>query len=216
MCNFGVIYCNIPVIPRTCQSPSLKVASSRDKRVLRVSTHLIRGLVNIESASLPPYPCSTRSHELTCIISVYQPVHYLHKWVETTSGSADKKDCCARKVLAAEQDFREQKGQLREELEARGQVVLFLPKFHCELNPIEPYWCQAKWYCRENCEYTISGLRDTVPKALASVQNSTILGFWNRIFRVIDAYQAGMNYGTEEFKNRAYRSHRRIEDKSKW
>ena len=130
--------------------------------------------------------------------------------------SADKKDCCARKVLAAEQDFREQKGQLREELEARGQVVLFLPKFHCELNPIEPYWCQAKWYCRENCEYTISGLRDTVPKALASVQNSTILGFWNRIFRVIDAYQAGMNYGTEEFKNRAYRSHRRMEDKSKW
>src|SRR6266516_7294827 len=53
--------------------------------------------------------------------------------------------CCARKVLAAQRDFREQKGQLREELEARGQVVLFLPKFHCELNPIEDNWYQAKW-----------------------------------------------------------------------
>ena len=94
----------------------------------------------------------------------------------------DKGDCCGRKVLAAERDFHEQKGQLREELEARGQVVIFLPKFHCELNPIEPYWCQAKWYCRENCDYTFSGLRDTVPKALASVRNSTIFGFLEQDF----------------------------------
>jgi hypothetical protein len=46
--------------------------------------------------------------------------------------------CCARKVLTAERDFREQKCQLQEELEARGQVVLFLPKFHCELAPSNP------------------------------------------------------------------------------
>ena len=124
--------------------------------------------------------------------------------------------CCARKVLAAERDFREQKCQLQEELEARGQVVLFLPKFHCELAPIEPYWCQAKWFCRENCDYSFSGLRDTVPKGLASVKNSSILGYWNRVYRIIDAYQAGANYGTADFKNRVYKSHRRIEDKSKW
>lgn len=124
--------------------------------------------------------------------------------------------CCARKVLAAERDFREQKCQLREGLEAHGQVVIFLPKFHCELNPIECYWCQAKWYCRENCDYTFKGLRETVPKALASVRNSSILGYWNQVFRIIDAYKAGVQYGTEDFKNRVYKSHRRIEDKSKW
>ena len=128
----------------------------------------------------------------------------------------DRRGCCARKVLAAERDFCEQKGQLTEELEARGQVVIFLPKFHCELNPIESYWCQAKWYCRENCNYTFKGLRDTVPMALASVKNSTILGFWKKVLRTIDAYKAAIIYGTEEFKNRVYRSHRRVEDKSKW
>lgn len=124
--------------------------------------------------------------------------------------------CCARNVLAAQRDFCEQKGQLREELEARGQVVLFLPKFHCELNPIEAYWCQAKWYCRENCDYSFSGLRVLVPESLASVSNSSILGFWKRVYRIIDTYQAGVTYGTEDFKNRVYKSHRRIEDKSKW
>ena len=35
---------------------------------------------------------------------------------------------CARKILATEQDFREQKGRLQEEIEARGHKVIFHPK----------------------------------------------------------------------------------------
>ena len=38
-------------------------------------------------------------------------------------------------------------------VEAQGHCVLFYPKFHCELNFIESYWCQAKWFERENCGY---------------------------------------------------------------
>jgi len=47
--------------------------------------------------------------------------------------------CCGRVVLAQERDFQEQKGHLQEELEASGQRVIFYPKFHCELNPIERF-----------------------------------------------------------------------------
>ena len=73
----------------------------------------------------------------------------------------DLKDCCARKILAAEQDFHEQRGRLQEEIEACGHKVIFYPKFHCELNPIEPYWCKAKWYTREYCDYSLEGLRQS-------------------------------------------------------
>ena len=52
--------------------------------------------------------------------------------------------CCARRVLEAERDFQDQKGRLQEEVEALGHSVLFYPKFHCKLNFIERYWCQAK------------------------------------------------------------------------
>ena len=124
--------------------------------------------------------------------------------------------CCGRAILAVERDFREQKGLLQEELESRGQKVIFYPKFHCELNPIEPYWCKAKWFTRENCDYTLNGLRSAIPSALASVHSSSINGFFQRSLRTIDAYKDGVRYGTEDFKSRVYKSHRRFEDRSKW
>jgi hypothetical protein len=45
--------------------------------------------------------------------------------------------CCARAMLAAQEDFREQKGRLEEELAAANQLCIFYPKFHCEMNFIE-------------------------------------------------------------------------------
>ena len=63
------------------------------------------------------------------------PTHPAH-----AAAPAPQPGCCARSVLAAEQDFKEQKGRLQEELEFCGQLVIFYPKFHCELNFIERYW----------------------------------------------------------------------------
>jgi hypothetical protein len=40
-------------------------------------------------------------------------------------------------MLAAQRDFREQKGQLEEELAAANQLCIFYPKFYCDLNFIE-------------------------------------------------------------------------------
>ena len=40
-------------------------------------------------------------------------------------GFEGKPGCCAHSVLAVEHDFKEQKGRLQEELECRGQLVIF-------------------------------------------------------------------------------------------
>ena len=88
--------------------------------------------------------------------------------------------CCATSMMAAQQDFREQKGQLQEELEGAGQKVIFYPKFHCELNFTKHYWCSCKWYAREPCEYSLQGLQKSVPAALDSVTATTINCHYHR------------------------------------
>lgn len=52
--------------------------------------------------------------------------------------------CCVKWVLSLQSDFRNEKPDLQWQIEARGHKCVFLPKFHCELNPIEMYWGFAK------------------------------------------------------------------------
>ena len=101
---------------------------------------------------------------------------------------------------------------LVEEIEQRGHLVEFFPKFHCELNWKEYYWGKAKRYTRENCNYTLDGLRATIPVARSSISSSTIHGYFHRCMRHIQAYWAGMGYGTPEFGTwtESYKSHRRV------
>lgn len=39
------------------------------------------------------------------------------------------------------------------------------PKYHCELNDIEHFWCGAKQHARFWCEYSLNDLRRRVPLA---------------------------------------------------
>jgi len=58
---------------------------------------------------------------------------------------ADKKaNCCQRRTLYNQPDFVHVKSLLETTCEARGFGVLFIPKFHCELNFIEQCWGFAK------------------------------------------------------------------------
>jgi hypothetical protein len=52
--------------------------------------------------------------------------------------------CCIRRVLWNQPDFVNIKSLLEEHCETRGFKVIFLPKFHCELNFLEQCWGMAK------------------------------------------------------------------------
>ena len=51
-----------------------------------------------------------------------------------------------RVVLANHDDFRSEKTVVENLLRKKNSKCFFLPKFHCELNPIERVWGQAKVY----------------------------------------------------------------------
>ncbi|KAG0144232.1 hypothetical protein CROQUDRAFT_47629, partial [Cronartium quercuum f. sp. fusiforme G11] len=46
-------------------------------------------------------------------------------------------DWCWSKILGSQSDFASEKPLLQMVIEEVGHICLFLPKFHCELNPIE-------------------------------------------------------------------------------
>ncbi|KAJ3777374.1 hypothetical protein FB446DRAFT_762401 [Lentinula raphanica] len=60
--------------------------------------------------------------------------------------------CCIRRILFNEPDFSSVKSLLELSMEKYEIEVLFLSKFHCELNPIEQCWGYAKRIYRFNPE----------------------------------------------------------------
>lgn len=128
------------------------------------------------------------------------------------SGAAD---CCAKRILELQPDFMAQRSLVQEVIEAAGHYCIFLPKFHCELNFIEFFWGAVKRYLRENCDYTFATLQENMPKALRSVDVSTIRKWEHRMYRWMDAYRGGLGakeaqIHVRKFSSRTYKSHRRI------
>ncbi len=143
-------------------------------------------------------------------------------------------DCFAQEVMSKQPDFQGQRGQLREELEATGNLMIFYPKFHCELNFIDRYfslfllytfpqldwtlgrfYCTAKYYDHENCECNLKGLRKTVTKALDSMTVSVIFHYYQQCMRIMDVYRSKQEYRTKQFTEPIYRGHRQVVDKAK-
>jgi len=53
--------------------------------------------------------------------------------------------CCMYRVLSLQEDFVTEKPMIQHYIESSGHVCMFLPKFHCELNPIELLWGYPKY-----------------------------------------------------------------------
>lgn len=49
----------------------------------------------------------------------------------------DSVGCCMARLLSQQDDFKDQKSMVEDVIERCGHLCIFLPKFHCELNPIE-------------------------------------------------------------------------------
>ena len=97
-------------------------------------------------------------------------------------------------------DFKFQKTRVEELILNKGQGVLFIPKFHCEINPIECVWCHAKQYTRAQCDYTLQGLEKTLGAALDSVNVEIIKKYYRKVREYHRAYRNNAKVGKETEK----------------
>lgn len=124
-------------------------------------------------------------------------------------------DCCAAQILKNQDDFKSQQSLVQEVITNAGHLCIFLPKYHCELNFIEFFWGAVKKYLRDHCDYTFATLQENLPKAMASVDVSTIRKWEHRMIRWMDAYRSGLDakdaqFQVQKFSSRKYKSHRRV------
>lgn len=127
--------------------------------------------------------------------------------INTTTLRADD----MRKILANHDDFRTEKTILETFLSEKGHTCLFLPKFHCEFNPIQRVWGEAKCYSRKHTKSTLPRLRNILPAAFDSVSVTTIRKYFRKSRDYERAYDEGYQAGTGVEKAvKLYKSHRRV------
>lgn len=115
------------------------------------------------------------------------------------------------RVLGEMPDFRYEKTKVEIYICSRGHRVIFISKFHCELNPIEQCWGDAKHYTRQHCDYTFQGLERMIDKALNSVPVTLIRKYYPKVREIMRTYREGHTPGQElELALKCYKSHRRV------
>ena len=120
-----------------------------------------------------------------------------------------------RAEILTHPDFKNEKTKIEHFLNGKGYGCVFLPKFHCELNPIERCWGQAKRYTRAHCKYTIAGLRKNVPHGLDCVTVDNIRNYFRKSRHYMFGYLQGVAGGPqlEELvlkMKKNYKSHRKV------
>lgn len=114
-------------------------------------------------------------------------------------------------VLGNHHDFKHEKTALEHVIKSKGHYCVYIPKFHCELNPIERVWGKAKQYTRSHCDYSFAGLEKTIHPALNSVSIETIRKYFRKSREYMKAYREGITDGVKVVEAlKTYKSHRRV------
>ena len=76
-----------------------------------------------------------------------------------------------REIISNHPSF-DQRSNLEILGEKYGIILLFWPKFHCELNPIESVWCYIKQYVRARTDRTYDAMIRLIEEAKEKFKNT--------------------------------------------
>ena len=118
--------------------------------------------------------------------------------------------CCVVWALSQCEDFLAQKNAVEECVQQGGHEVIFLPKFHPELNFIERFWGHAKRWLRSHCLYTMEGLWNNLGKVCSAdiTPVSLLRKFARTSWRWMDVYRRGLPPAISAFAAKQYHGHR--------
>jgi hypothetical protein len=135
----------------------------------------------------------------------------------------ESQKCCLARLLSQQDDFTNQQSMLETLIKESGHECLFLPKFHCELNPIEmvshckpfsyffsllQYWGWCKYRYREHTKENFKAAKDRAIQVLDACPTDVIRRFINRSWRFIAAYERGLSGKAAAWAVKQQKTHR--------
>lgn len=123
-------------------------------------------------------------------------------------------NCCMARLMSKQEDFTDQVSMLETLITGAGHLCIFLPKFHCELNPIEMYWGWAKYRYREIRKTTFQHAKDVAIEKLNACPLEAIRRFINRSWRFMSAYRLGLTGDAAAWAVRKQRQHRQVSQRA--
>ncbi|OJA17241.1 hypothetical protein AZE42_10223 [Rhizopogon vesiculosus] len=117
------------------------------------------------------------------------------------------------RLLSQQDDFANQEPMPETLIKKTGHLCIFLPKFHCELNPIEmasgllhfnvrdsdsesscwQYWGWCKYRYRERPKNNFAEAKQAAVQFLDACPLDVLRRFINRSWRFMSAYRKGLN-----------------------
>ncbi|PCH36576.1 hypothetical protein WOLCODRAFT_82413, partial [Wolfiporia cocos MD-104 SS10] len=122
--------------------------------------------------------------------------------------------CCMAWLLSQQDDFANQQSMLEQIIKDAGHECIFLPKFHCELNPIEMYWGWCKHRYREISKPNFSVAKRVALEVLNSCPIEVIRRFINHSWRFMSAYRLGLTGKAAAWAVRKQKQHRSVSQRA--
>jgi hypothetical protein len=141
----------------------------------------------------------------------------------------ENKDCCMARLLSHQEDFANQVSMLEQVITEAGHLCLVLPKFHCELNPIEmvcnlfwllfnylllQYWGWAKYRYRQIEKNTFDQAKTAAFDCLDACPTDVIRKFVNRSWCFMDAYRKGLTGDAAAWAVKQQKGHQKVSQRA--
>ncbi|KAG2342774.1 hypothetical protein BDR05DRAFT_885766 [Suillus weaverae] len=200
----------------TARNPEGKIIYSVDGRPMKIKIRMADGTFedgSPQSFYFPEgHPCAGIFKGMAKILEECGYGNMVNVRAECRPNFACKpgvKNCCCRRMVYNEPDFVNVKSTLELAAESHGISVMFLPKFHCELNFIEQCWGHAKRiYCQMPPSASKEDLAKNVVDALESVAVEQMQKYVRHSHRFMDTYKKGLTGKQAAWASKKYRGHR--------